>query len=327
MKILVVKLGALGDVLRVTPVIHSLHDGGHDIDVVTSAVGTHVLRNNPYVKRIYRIRHKKNVFELLFLKRVLQKNRYEHVINFESFEKVRTVFKDLHSGKYVGCEDVGSKEGNVNSVFYEYIRELMKPGAPMYSNELFPTGEDKKYVAGFLGRFGNTKKMGIHVGTSKTNRLFTKNFFDVRLWPIDNYIELIQKLVEKQYAVFLTGSLTEKTINEKIVKSVGHPQVVDTSGKFNVQQLQVLIASLDCFVSGDTGPAHVAASVPVRQICLCGPTDANHSAPRKDSNLFLIQKNPGHCPPCYATDQVRKRKCRKNTCMTNISVEDVLKVI
>jgi len=150
---------------------------------------------------------------------------------------------------------------------------------------------------------------------------------DVRLWPIDSYIKLIQQLVDKQYSVFLTGTRLEKTINEKVLKAVGHAHVVDTSGKFNIQQLQVMIARMDCFISGDTGPAHIAASVPVRQICLCGPTDAGHSAPMKDSNLYLIQKNPEDCPPCYAIDERRKRNCSDNRCMTNIRVEDVAEIV
>lgn len=327
MKTLVLKLGALGDVLRVTPVIHSLHDRGHDIDVITSVVGADVFNNNPYVKNTYRIRQKRNAFELYMLRKNLRKSRFDNVINFESRKTIRSVFEKLNCNKYLGCENLLPGRENVNAFFYKCVRELIEPDASMYPNELFPSEEDIQYVDVFLSRFGAVKKVGIHVGTSKTNRLLTKNLFDVRLWPIDNYIKLIKKLVEKGNMVFLTGSRPEKTINEKIVRTIGNARVVDTSGKFNIQQLQALIAQMDWFISGDTGPAHVAASVPVKQICLCGPTDADHSAPWKTSNLYRIQKNPDDCPPCYATDKERKRNCRINRCMMNITVEDVLKII
>lgn len=329
MKILLIKHGALGDVLRVTPVIHTLSENGYIIDVLTSGIGSKVLKNNPHVNKMYILKNKKNCIKLFFLLKTLKKKHYDYVVNFETMKQIDKFCIKLNYSNHICSSNIKVENPNLNVIdlFYEYIKPIVK-SFKKYNNEIYPTDSDINYVNNFLEKFpGDTRKIGIHIGTSKTDRLFKKNFYDVRLWPEENYIKLIKMIVEKKHTVFLTGSKLEKTINKKIIKNVSSRNIVDTAGDFNIQQLHVFINQMDWFISSDTGPAHIAASTPVKQICLCGPTDGKNSAPKDKKNYFLVQKNSDDCPPCYGIDNERKKKCKNNICMKNIKVEDVYNII
>ncbi len=75
------------------------------------------------------------------------------------------------------------------------------------------------------------------------------------------------------------------------------------------------------FVSGDTGPMHLASAVGVPVVGIFGPTDAARNGPF-GPNDAVIWKDVD-CGPCY------KRRCPGygNVCMTSIELEDVLAAV
>ncbi len=86
------------------------------------------------------------------------------------------------------------------------------------------------------------------------------------LWSVRNYAELAQLLIKRGTPVLLTGSPAEaETLSDIVALS---PGVVSLAGRSDLNLLAALISRCDCFVSGSTGPMHLAAALGVRQVAL-----------------------------------------------------------
>ena len=72
------------------------------------------------------------------------------------------------------------------------------------------------------------------------------------------------------------------------------------------------------FVTGDTGPMHIAAAVGTPIVALFGPADPLKTGPYTTDAVVLTKQLP--CAPCFA------KQCplghRPAKCMTDISVDD-----
>jgi len=328
MRCLVVKTGAFGDCLRITSIVHTLSDLKYNIDIFTSTAGEIIFKNNPFVNKIYKVKHTRNFIEMFLIIRKIRKNNYDLIINFETAERIVKAISELNFKRYIDFKQINVDEKlNIYDYNYKFI-ELITDNFRKYKYEIYPTKLDIDKVNKFLDIYKDKKKISIHIGSSKTNR-FLKNKYDLRLWQFEKYVELIDYLLKENFVVFLTGSKNEKTINEEIIKKlqIKNDFIVDTAGKFNLQELYYFLANNDLFISGDVGVAHIAAAANVKQICLCGATDGSISAPPSRQNYFLIQKNPIDCPPCYGIDKSRQKKCKTNKCMNNINVKDIITVL
>ena len=75
------------------------------------------------------------------------------------------------------------------------------------------------------------------------------------------------------------------------------------------------------FVSGDTGPMHLASALGVPVVAIFGPTDPARNGPFGVDDAVVMKPVP--CGPCY------KKHCPGygNVCMSEIEVVDVLNAV
>ena len=74
------------------------------------------------------------------------------------------------------------------------------------------------------------------------------------------------------------------------------------------------------FISGDSGPMHIAASFQIPTIALFGPTHDHETSQWMNQKSIIVKKSLD-CQPCM------KRNCPlfHHNCMKMIEVSDVLK--
>jgi len=90
-------------------------------------------------------------------------------------------------------------------------------------------------------------------------------------------------------------------------------------GVFNIKHLGALARRAGLFITGDTGPMHIANAVGSRKIiAIFGPTAREITGPYPDTNVVILQKDTGCSIPCY------KVNCRDNRCMKAVTPDDVL---
>ena len=87
----------------------------------------------------------------------------------------------------------------------------------------------------------------------------------------------------------------------------------------SIKELIEYISSLQIFITGDSGPMHLASSFQVPTVSIFGPTLDNETSQWKNNQSIIIKKNLD-CQPCM------KRTCplKHHNCMNLIEVEEVL---
>ena len=134
-------------------------------------------------------------------------------------------------------------------------------------------------------------------------------------WPLTHYQVLIEKLVQAGQQVVLVGGVADQGKAAVIMAGMTNPNLVDFTGKTNLRELMALLQNAKLYISGDTGPLHLAVAAAVPVVAMYGPTKAERTGPYGPRTRVLTSKVP--CAPC------RKRECSPLICMGNILPEAV----
>lgn len=150
--------------------------------------------------------------------------------------------------------------------------------------------------------------VGIHPGA-----FFGKS----KTWPLDYFKKLICLLVEHEgVQIFILGGPDELALTGKL-EQMSEGRAVNLAGKDTLDTLPALLSRLDVFMSGDTGPLHVAALAGTATIALFGPTDYRQTAPRGPWNRTIHKSLD--CSPCFA----RACPLGHHDCMKRITPDEV----
>lgn len=117
--------------------------------------------------------------------------------------------------------------------------------------------EDLFSYAGFL-RFSQPSPQVLSYLSHKKKKiiLHPKSQGSAKEWPVEQFMKLALQLAEKDYIVFFTG--TEKEGKQFRDFIPAHPNIIDTTGRFSLNELISFIAGCDALVAASTGPLHIA---------------------------------------------------------------------
>ena len=109
----------------------------------------------------------------------------------------------------------------------------------------------------------------------------------------------------------------EKSLIEK-----GVDNYQNLAGETTIPDLINHISKLDLFITGDSGPMHVAAAFQVPTVAIFGPTKDDETSQWMNEKSIIVKKNLD-CQPCM------KRTCPlgHHDCMNLIKAVDVLQSI
>jgi ADP-heptose:LPS heptosyltransferase len=145
----------------------------------------------------------------------------------------------------------------------------------------------------------------------------------LRRWPLERYVELARRLLEKSPAVHIafTGAPNETENSQKLVRAVDSQRCFSMTGKTTLRQLMMLYCLADALVTNDSGPAHFATLTEIQVITLFGPeTPLLFGA--NTLRCHILWKNIP-CSPCVSAYNNRQSTCSNNLCMQRISVGEV----
>jgi len=127
------------------------------------------------------------------------------------------------------------------------------------------------------------------------------------------------------YDIVIFGGPGEKDIAadiERDLKAAGVRNYTNLAGRTTIPELMEKIASLGLFITGDSGPMHLAAAFSVPTVSIFGPTRDKETAQWMNEKSVIVKKEMA-CAPCM------KRTCplKHHECMKSIEVEDILKAV
>ncbi len=177
--------------------------------------------------------------------------------------------------------------------------------------ELFVHAELEESVDGFLkgeGINSSAPLIGFQPGASTVSRM----------WFADRFAELGRRLVKDIPGgrVVLTGSPAEKGLCDSIAKEIGEG-AVSSAGRIGLKELPPLIKRFNVFVTGDTGPMHIAFTTGTPVVALYAVSDPARTGPFYSRERHRVIKKERTCNPCVS------KKCEYQKCMEAITVDEV----
>ena len=145
-----------------------------------------------------------------------------------------------------------------------------------------------------------------------------------KCWSIENFLELGRALEQKNIQVVIVGSGHDRGLTKTLVQGLSKPLLFQNG----LHELAALLSNLNCFVTNDSGPMHLALAVNVPVISLFGPTDHLETGPISSISQQLTIQRSVTCFPSVdfpiTESQCFNKKCANPICINQIPVGEVL---
>jgi ADP-heptose:LPS heptosyltransferase len=138
----------------------------------------------------------------------------------------------------------------------------------------------------------------------------------IKQWPPDRFVEVARRLAETCGAtIVLSGAPEDAALVTAVHSALRGCRVIDLSGDVDLLTLAAHLERLSLFITGDTGPMHLAGAVGTPVVAIFGPSDPARYAPRGRHDQVVrvdlacspcnrIRLPParcaGHTPDCLA---------------------------
>lgn len=327
-RILIIKMGAPGDVLRTTPLLHALWREYKEPEVywITEKASAELLVGNTFLKKVipYSKRTEKEI----------EKDAFDLLINPENTvksarmaEKARAVVK-LGYGmsergfiypfneeaeywlEMAGFDDV--KRAN-RKTYQEILFEICGfKYNPDENKIILPPLIDREYRERLKkGHDFSGRVIGLHTGAGRR--------WQLKKWRIEGFTELAGKLAGEGNTVFLLGGRLEQKANIQIKDMVKLPNVMNLTVNDDLKKFVTAIDLCDIVVCGDTLALHLALGLGKRVVALFGPTSPWEIELYGQGTKVIPEID---CICCY-----REKCSKKPNCMDMISVDRVYEAV
>ena len=319
--ILIVRLGALGDILHAVPAAAALRQAYPHarIDWLVDARHRAILDLVPVVDRVV-VLERATPAGWIDVTRRLRAGRYDVAIDFQGLMKSAILARASGAPRVLGFS----------------IWHLREKGArPFYSESLDPSSDDATHVIQKNMRLLET--LGIHqtvvafplrdVASAACDEILSRAAgapiallnpgaaWPNKRWYSDRFGELASFLSDVRGLVpFVLWGPGERAIAEAVIESSGG--AAQLAPETSLPDLVAICRRASLMVSGDTGPLHIAAAVGTPIVSIFGPTDPARNGPWSPDDIVISRYQSCGCH--------YDRRCRQEQwCLTTVPVIEV----
>ena len=316
-KILVIRLSSLGDVVLTQSVVQALRNEFPDTQIhyLTKKTYSPIVEMFNCVDKIHYWENKytllKNLRKLKFditidlhskfntfiIKSFVNANRTitynkEHLLR----RKIVKQKTNRTISSTVGLYFTALKKFGLDS---EVIVPKLFPSKNTAIPEICPISNQAKYIGIFPGALHKTKQ-----------------------YPIRHLAKFIDSVPTELNCKFLIfGSEAERDLSEDL-NSLTNTNIIDLSGKLDLQQLVAAIDKMDIIISNDSGPMHIAAALQKPQIAIFGATHPKLGFTPMNKKAIILSADLC-CQPC-SLHGGKECPIRHFNCMNLITAEQIL---
>jgi len=255
--------------------------------------------------------------------RDLRSRRYECVLDMQGTFKSGLLGLLSGAPVRIGFARGYSREGNwlLNNVLavpvardlprvekHAALAQVLAPETkPTLPVEMRGTDRDAEIVKGLLDSVGPAAPLCvIHPGSSDFGRF--------KRWPAERFGLVASRLAgELGVRCVVTQGPGESSLAAKVCSAGG--EAARLLPRLTIGQLVELLRRADLVLAGDTGPLHVAAVMGRPVVAVFGPKDPKVYRPYGPT-VAMVRKDVG-CNPCT------RRRCRRVRCLEEIGVDEV----
>lgn len=321
-KILIIRCGALGDLVYSTSILDALileYGENIKIDFVSTSASSKLFEYDKRVNKIFFLKHKKIPIFFSSQKRVIinesKKDPYDILINFEMGKQFKSLVENIVAKQKIGwfCENIIITKTHMVEICKEF-----------YSNIISKENLEKSYPRLIGEDFKNLQEkfslLDEYIIVSPSNSHNKKKSINYRAWSHENWRSFLA-LLPKNIKIIIIGAKGEEEFFKPLKPY--SLNVIDLVGKISISQMVTIIENAKALIVTDTGTAHIASAVNTPVFCLIGPTPSEQTGPYKTpfNKVTIISANL-ECSPCYKTETMKN--CKDNLCMKNIKPEMVI---
>ncbi len=337
MKILIIRLTAIGDVLRVLPALNCIRENIPDAEIhwLVEDKASSALHGHPQIDRLIIWERKKlsgflksrslkdaAVYVLSFFKQLVDES-YDTVFDFHGILKSGIFSGSTLAPRRFGFSRKDSREGNFlfNTEFCvlpdkrinrveRNMKLIEKAGLKNFGlKAVFPVSEkDISFARNFYlkNNLSDFRVFSVYPGSSSVA--------SYKRWNPAKYVELCNKLNSKfrSKSLILWGP-GEEQLAVKIASDIKDSVL---SPMTSLGELAALISLSSLFIGGDTGPMHIAWLLGVPTAAIFCPTDPLINCPPEGSRSIFFHPDI-HCAPC------RIKNCLKGLCIEAVTTDIV----
>lgn len=329
-RILIIRLGAIGDVIRVLPALFALreHFPTARIDWVVEARSANILEGNPALNGLL-IFNRSGTFvrdtrEFLKLMDAVRRGGYGLVLDFHGIFKSGLLCMASKAARRVGFSRPRAQEGS-----WLFLNERVS----LPSSRLNRIEENLELVRAVGARRG---VLDVLIAVAPEIQMEVESWFEEKFdsgkllvavhapverpekqWPPEYFAELCDLLLsDGRFEPFLTWGPGQRDQVQKIAALCRRNPAIAPETP-SLKHLAWLLHTADVFVGGDTGPMHLASAMGTPVVVLFGGTDPAKHHPLREPCIVL-----DGCP-CHVVN--RKNVDRKNgpAWMRNITPRSV----
>jgi len=322
---LVLRCGALGDLVYATAVIDALRKEYGEtivIDFITTPGTAKLFEYDTRIHQVFHLRHKKFPIWLSPQKRAIIRHSHQYpydlLISLEFGKQFKSLIHAIRATHKTGMGILESTEqtSEINRAESTklYYRNVIDPthlsAAQPHLIGVAKSDLDRKILL---------PSEAIVIAPSNSHN--QKKGLNYRAWPSEHWRTLIKTLAV-QRPIIIVGAKGEEPFFDQI-KPYPHANVIDLVGKLSIAELITTVHHAKALICTDSATGHIGAAVDTPTFILMGPNNPTTDSPYQSrSNAVYPISLRLACSPCYKTETMKH--CTDNICMGNITPEAVL---
>ncbi len=305
-RILIIRLSAIGDVVRVLPALHALRDlyPTAQIDWAVEPKSAAIVEGHPALDQVLIFERTEGFMEAARAfqetARVVKQNRYDIVLDFHGILKSGLLMKASRAKKRVGFapprsqemshlfanEKVALPSQRMNRI-EENLALVRALGAKLHSLDVVidvPHDAEDDVDVFLEDAFHADKRLVlVHAPVERPEKQ----------WPLEHFAQLCDMLAaDGRFEVLLTWGPGQLEVAQQVMhlskrKPLIAPETPD------LKHFAALAARAGLFVGGDTGPMHIASAMGTPVAVIFGGTDpAKHGPLRQPHEVLYAGPEP-----------------------------------
>jgi heptosyltransferase-1 len=319
MKVLIVRLGALGDIVHAVPAALAVaSEVGGEIDWLVDRRHRPVLDLFELPVRPIELRSNRPD-DMWTVVRALRSRGYDAAIDLQGLIKSALLARLSGARRVIGFARRALREPLAGLLYTEAV----DPGA--YGHVIQKNVALAAAIGATAG--GGSVAMPLRASlpapmTGVPDRYAVLNpgaGWPNKRWPPERFGEVASRLRHDHgLRVLVVWGPGEATLARAVVeRSSG---AAEEAPRTELPELLALVRGARLMVSGDTGPLHLAAAAGTPLVGLFGPTDPRRNGSWSGADVSITQFHQCHCH--------HKRQCTRATrCLDHISVDDVMRAV
>jgi len=303
LKILIELPTWLGDAVMATPAIENIVNFYNDVEItfIGSFVSIEAIKNHPKAIKTFVL--DKKYTSLYKISRDLG--------NFDAFFSFRSSIRS----KFLKFLISAKKKCQFDKNKYQNRHQVEKYNDFVNDSLSIDSTAKKLQIYGYNNVKSKKKILGINPGAS---------YGSAKRWYPQEFAKVASEL-SSEYDIVIFGGPSETDIAGDIEQALINSDIrnyKNLAGNTTITELLDQISHLDFFITGDSGPMHVAAAFQVPTIAIFGPTKDKETSQWMNKKGIIVKSNID-CQPCM------ERTCplRHHNCMRLIKAQNVLDVI